>query len=117
MNEFDYIIIGSGTAGSVHDRRLTENQETRVLVLEAGGDWIPATVDAAPLWPALLGSDVDWGYQTVPQPGLGGRVIHEPRGKMPGGSSSMSKWRGWHNQALALYVTSTITKSIAMPSM
>ncbi|HEV7827757.1 MAG TPA: GMC family oxidoreductase N-terminal domain-containing protein [Pseudonocardiaceae bacterium] len=89
MNEFDYIIIGSGTAGSVLARRLTENQETRVLVLEAGGDWIPATVDAAPLWPALLGSDVDWGYQTVPQPGLGGRVIHEPRGKMPGGSSSM----------------------------
>jgi choline dehydrogenase len=89
MNEFDYIIVGAGTAGSVLAYRLTENPETRVLVLEAGGDWIPAAVDAAPLWRALLGSNVDWGYQSVPQPGLGGRVIYEPRGKMPGGSSNM----------------------------
>ena len=89
MNEFDYIIVGSGTAGSVLAHRLTENQAARVLLLEAGGDWIPAAVDAAPLWRALMGSDVDWGYQSVPQPGLGGRVIYEPRGKMPGGSSNM----------------------------
>ena len=89
MNEFDYIIVGSGTAGSVLAHRLTEDPGIRVLILEAGGEWIPANVDAAPLWYTLLGSDVDWGYQSVPQPGLGGRVTYEPRGKMPGGSSNL----------------------------
>ena len=89
MDEFDYIIIGAGTAGSVLAHRLTEDPDTRVLVLEAGGDWIPNSVDAAPLWPTLLGSAVDWGYQSIPQPGLNGRVTNEPRGKMPGGSSNL----------------------------
>ena len=89
MKEFDYIIVGAGTAGSVLAHRLSEGSDTRVLVLEAGGEWIPANVDAAPLWFTLLGSDVDWGYQSVPQPGLGGRVTYEPRGKMPGGSSNL----------------------------
>ena len=61
MNEFDYVIVGAGTAGSVLAHRLTEDPGTRVLILEAGGEWIPANVDAAPLWYTLLGSDVDWG--------------------------------------------------------
>lgn len=89
MDEFDYIVVGAGTAGSVLAHRLAESSDARVLVLEAGGDWIPSNVDAAPLWPTLLGSDVDWGYQSVPQAGLGGRATNEPRGKMPGGSSNM----------------------------
>lgn len=89
MNEFDFIIVGAGTAGSVLAHRLTEDPGSRVLILEAGSEWIPASVDAAPLWYTLLGSGVDWGYQSVPQPGLAGRVTHEPRGKMPGGSSNM----------------------------
>jgi choline dehydrogenase len=89
MNEFDYIIVGAGTAGSVLAHRLSENPETRVLVLEAGAEWIPTNVDAAPLWRTLLGTNVDWGYQSVPQPGLDGRVIYEPRGKMPGGTSNL----------------------------
>jgi choline dehydrogenase len=87
--EFDYVIVGGGTAGSVLAHRLTEDPDVRVLVLEAGGDFIPANVDAAPLWYTLLGSEVDWGYQTVPQPGLGGRRVAEPRGKLPGGSSNL----------------------------
>jgi choline dehydrogenase len=89
MTDFDYIIVGAGTAGSVLAHRLTENPETRVLVLEAGPEWIPTNVDAAPLWFTLLGSDVDWGYQSVPQPGFNGRITNEPRGKMPGGSSNL----------------------------
>jgi choline dehydrogenase len=88
-DEWDYIIIGAGTAGSVLAYRLTENLQNRVLVLEAGGEWIPTNVDAAPLWYTLLGSDVDWAYQSVPQAGLNGRVTQEPRGKMPGGSSNL----------------------------
>ncbi|WP_405877961.1 GMC family oxidoreductase N-terminal domain-containing protein [Streptomyces sp. NBC_01384] len=89
MDAFDYVIVGAGTAGSVLANRLTEDPDVRVLLLEAGGPWIPAAVDAAPLWVTLLGTEVDWGYRTVPQPGLGGRVVYEPRGRMPGGSSNM----------------------------
>ncbi|OLB81960.1 MAG: glucose-methanol-choline oxidoreductase [Actinobacteria bacterium 13_2_20CM_2_71_6] len=89
MDEFDYVIVGSGTAGSVLANRLTEDPDVRVLVLEAGGGWIPTNVDVAPLWFTLLGSPVDWGYQSVPQPGLGGRATYEPRGRMPGGTSNM----------------------------
>jgi choline dehydrogenase len=90
VEEFDYIIVGAGTAGSVLAHRLTENPEVRVLVLEAGGNRIPANVDVAPLWYTLLGSPVDWGYSSVPQPGLGGRSTYEPRGKIPGGSSNLN---------------------------
>ncbi|MDY7090375.1 MAG: GMC family oxidoreductase N-terminal domain-containing protein [Actinomycetota bacterium] len=87
--EFDYVIVGGGTAGSVLARRLSEDPAVRVLVLEAGGDFVPAAVDQAPLWFTLLGSPIDWGYQTVPQPGLNGRTVYEPRGKLPGGSSNL----------------------------
>jgi len=83
------VIVGGGTAGSVLARRLTEDPDVRVLVLEAGSDFVPAAVDVAPLWFTLLGSQVDWGYRTVPQPGLHGRQVYEPRGKLPGGSSNL----------------------------
>lgn len=87
--EYDYVIVGGGTAGSVLANRLSEDPDVNVLVLEAGGSFVPANVDRAPLWYTLLGSSVDWGYQTVPQPGLGGRQVYEPRGKLPGGSSNL----------------------------
>ncbi|MGH3679957.1 MAG: GMC family oxidoreductase [Natronosporangium sp.] len=89
MEQFDYVIVGGGTAGSVLANRLSEDPDTRVLVLEAGGSFVPANVDIAPLWFTLLGSEVDWGYQTVPQPQLAGRQIYVPRGKLPGGSSNL----------------------------
>ena len=88
--EFDYVIVGAGTAGSVLANRLTEDPGTRVLVLEAGPPWVPVAVDSPSAWPSMLGSTVDWGYETVPQHGLDGRRIREPRGRMPGGSSNLN---------------------------
>lgn len=89
MEHFDYVIVGGGTAGSVLANRLSEDPDVRVLVLEAGGNFVPANVDVAPMWFTLLGSPIDWGYLTVPQAALNGRTIYEPRGKLPGGSSNL----------------------------
>jgi choline dehydrogenase len=87
MEQYDYVIVGAGAAGCVLANRLSADPNTSVLVLEAGGSFIPADVDNAPTWFKLLGSPVDWGYSSVPQPGFNGRASYEPRGKLPGGSS------------------------------
>ncbi len=89
MAEFDFIVVGAGSAGAVIANRLSENADSKVLVLEAGGTEVPESVHNPSLWYTLLGSDIDWKYQSVPQPALGGRSISEPRGKLPGGSSNL----------------------------
>src|SRR5262245_51925788 len=89
MDAYDFIVAGAGSAGTVVANRLSENSGVKVLVLEAGGHEIPANVANPSLWYTLLGSDVDWGYRSVPQPGLTGRITCEPRGKIPGGSSNL----------------------------
>ncbi|PHH86648.1 hypothetical protein CDD83_9934 [Cordyceps sp. RAO-2017] len=86
-----YIVVGGGTAGLVVASRLSEDPGVDVLVLEAGRDLSedPRIMTPA-LWTTLMGSDADWRFRTVSQPGLGDRCIWEPQGKALGGSSAIN---------------------------
>jgi choline dehydrogenase len=86
---FDYIVVGAGSAGCVLADRLTADGSTRVLLLEAGGEDSAPQVHTPALFGTLFGTEMDWGYQTVPQAGTGARVA-VPRGRMLGGSSSLN---------------------------
>jgi choline dehydrogenase len=85
-HEFDYIIVGAGASGCVIANRLSEDMHVAVLLLDAGGPEPEPKMDEF----ALMGSKFDWKYQTEPEPHLQNRRIGWPRGKMLGGSSSMS---------------------------
>ena len=89
--QFDYIVIGGGTAGSLLCNRLTRNKNHRVLLIEAGGKddyhWIHIPVG----YLYCIGNPrTDWLYQTEPAAGLNGRSLRYPRGKTLGGSSSIN---------------------------
>jgi choline dehydrogenase len=88
-NDYDFIVIGAGSAGSMVTYRLSENPSVNVLVIEAGGTEIPPNMENPSTWYTLLGSPYDWGYSSVPQTGLNGRQTYEPRGKVIGGTSQL----------------------------
>ena len=88
---FDYIIIGAGSAGCVLANRLSEDPSTRVLVLEYGGSDNSIFIQMpTALSIPMNGTKYNWKYMTLPEPGLDGRRVHCPRGKVLGGSSSIN---------------------------
>ena len=98
--QFDYVIVGAGSAGCVLAHRLSENGKNSVCVLEAGGSdrrfWIQTPVGYGK---TFYDKAVNWAYHTEPEPGLNDRQIYWPRGKVLGGSSSINAMvyiRGQH---------------------
>ena len=88
---FDYIIVGAGSAGCVLADRLTEDGRSSVLLLEYGGSDRSIFIQMpAALSIPMNSKTYNWGYQTEPEPHLGGRRIACPRGKVLGGSSSIN---------------------------
>ncbi|KAG7450008.1 aryl-alcohol oxidase precursor [Guyanagaster necrorhizus] len=90
--DFDYIIVGGGTAGNVLANRLTEQENTSVLVLEAGQSTADVLVSQVPFFcpQATPNTPLDWNFTTTPQPGFNGRAIPYPRGFGLGGSSAVN---------------------------
>ncbi len=90
MTNYDYIIIGAGSAGCVLANRLTADSDTTVLLLEAGNPDTKPEIHSPSATLRLLGSEVDWGYFSEPEPYLNNRKIYCPRGKVLGGSSAIN---------------------------
>ncbi|HZX71289.1 MAG TPA: GMC family oxidoreductase N-terminal domain-containing protein, partial [Rhodanobacter sp.] len=91
MENYDYVIVGAGSAGCVLANRLSANPATRVLLLEAGSrDWNPLLHMPAGLAHLPKQRSVNWGYETEPEAALNGRHLWWPRGKTLGGSSSIN---------------------------
>ena len=91
MEEFDYIVVGGGSAGCAVTSRLSEDPKTTVCMLEAGGagnNWVvKAPIGIAIMVPSKTNN---WAFETVPQAGLNGRKGYQPRGKALGGSSAIN---------------------------
>jgi choline dehydrogenase len=100
QGDFDYIVVGAGTAGCIVANRLSANPGNRVLILEAGGsdNWIWFHIPVGYLF-AIGNPRSDWMFRTEPEAGLNGRSLAYPRGKVIGGSSAINAMISMRGQA------------------
>ena len=98
--DFDYIVVGAGTAGCIVANRLSADPRKRVLILEAGGrdNWIWFHIPVGYLF-AIGNPRSDWMFKTEPEGGLNGRALSYPRGKVIGGSSAINAMISMRGQA------------------
>jgi choline dehydrogenase-like flavoprotein len=90
MPEYDYIVVGAGSAGCVLANRLSADPSVRVLLLEAGGSDRKMNIRIPLTFAKQFRTDLDWNYDSEPEPSLIGRSMYLPRGRSLGGSSSMN---------------------------
>jgi choline dehydrogenase len=90
VENYDYVIVGAGSAGCVLAARLSQDPACRVALLEAGGEGMPPAVRQPSQWPLLWDSPQGWGYATTLQAGYNLRSIPCPRGKVVGGTSAIN---------------------------
>src|SRR5215472_7594374 len=106
-SHYDFIVCGAGTSGSVVAARLAADPKIQVLLLEAGGTDETDLVMNPNRWPMTLGSELDWGFITEPNPHLNGRAIGYSMGKVLGGGSSInvSTWSRGHRADWDFYAS------------
>ncbi len=90
MQQFDYVIVGAGSAGCLLANRLSADPQRRVLLLEAGKRDNNPNIHIPAAFSKLFQTSEDWAYHTTPQPAMHNRMMYQPRGKVIGGCSSIN---------------------------